>query len=65
MGKPLNGQMLSEKYVHFFFVNSNRSIMSVLDFVGTTEKYLLSKATDLIKGSFRRACVLASFLLAL
>ena len=39
--------------------------MSVLDFVGTTEKYLLSKVTDLIKGNFRRACILASFLLAL
>lgn len=45
LGKPVNGQMLSEKYVHFPFVNSKRPISYVLDIVGTTKKYLLSKVT--------------------
>lgn len=56
------GRCFQKSMYMFFFVNSKRSIMSVLDFVGTIEKYLLSKVTDVIKGNFRRACVLASFL---
>lgn len=38
LGKPLNGQMLSEKYVHFSFINGKRSVSYVLDTMATTKK---------------------------
>lgn len=38
LGRPLNGWMLSEKYVHFPFVDSKRSISYVPDTVGTTHE---------------------------
>lgn len=62
LGKPVNGQMLSEKYVHFPFVNSKRPISCMLDIVGTTRKYLTVKGYLPQKKQFQKclySCIIS------